>query len=85
MSLLAGYGKNLLGTLRQDLEFPLTLGRDFAGKIIDKGHEVDSKYQIGDLVYGIVPILKQGSHAENVIIDASNVRQNLFLQLRTIE
>lgn len=59
---------------QEDIEFPLTLGRDFAGTVIDKGHEADEKYKIGDLVYGIVPVHKQGSHAENVLVDSSNVR-----------
>lgn len=57
----------------EDIEFPLTLGRDFSGTIIDKGYEVDDKYKIGETVYGIVPIHKQGSHAEEVLVNASNV------------
>lgn len=71
--LIVGYGRNLIGMFRPDeLEFPLTLGRDFAGIIVDKGYDVRN-YNIGDFVYGIVPINKQGSHAEKVIVDESNV------------
>lgn len=58
---------------REELEFPLTLGRDFSGVIVDKGHNVGNDFKVGDLVYGIVPIHRQGSHAEAVALDVSNV------------
>lgn len=52
---------------------PITLGRDFSGIVIDKGHGVGDEYQIGDKVYGVVPFYKQGSHAENVVVDKAHV------------
>jgi len=41
----------LYGTMHRDSEFPLTLGRDFSGDIVDMGCGVDqSIYRIGDTV-----------------------------------
>ena len=54
-------------------EFPLTLGRDFSGHIAAKGQNVSNQYQIGDAVYGVVPVQEQGSHAEFVLVNESNV------------
>ncbi|KAF5283343.1 hypothetical protein FQR65_LT13892 [Abscondita terminalis] len=71
--MIGGYGRTAINVLRSDcLEFPLTLGRDFAGVVIDKGHNV-TKFNIGDNVYGIVPVQRQGSHAEQVLVNESHV------------
>lgn len=56
-----------------DLELPLTVGRDFCGTVISKGHGVGENIQVGDEVYGFVPIHKQGSFAEAVLCDACHV------------
>ena len=53
-----GYGsatlnmlRQLYGTMHHDSEFPLTLGRDFSGHIVDMGCGVDQNiYRIGDAV-----------------------------------
>jgi len=72
--MMKGYGRTVIGLFRgYELEFPLTLGRDFAGTIIDKGHDVSNNFQIGDKVYGFVPLHKQGSHAEIVLANESHV------------
>lgn len=68
-----------------ELEFPLTLGRDFAGIIVDKGYDVDASYKIGDSVYGIVPILRQGSHAQKVVVNESNVSSSNRIHSSIIE
>lgn len=69
----AGYGRTLLSLARgYELEFPLTVGRDFSGVIIDKGHSVN-EFQVGDRVYGFVPLQKQGSHAEAVVVHKADV------------
>lgn len=74
LAMKGGYGKTILSVLRgYELEFPLTLGRDFAGTIIGKGHGVGRDYQVGDKVYGIVPVQNQGSFAENLITNKKNV------------
>lgn len=70
----AGYGKTMLNLMRgYELEFPLTLGRDFAGTIVDRGLTVDKEYQVGDKIYGVVPVQQQGSHAETVLVDQANI------------
>lgn len=59
------------------LEFPLTLGRDFAGVVIQKGHGV-SDFSLGDEVWGVVPIQDQGCHAEQVLVPKNCVGINQF-------
>jgi len=57
-NLLGGYGsatlnmlRQLYGTMHRESEFPLTLGRDFSGHIVDMGCGVDQNiYRIGDAV-----------------------------------
>lgn len=65
----------MLNVRRQfELEFPLTVGRDFSGVIIDKGHGVEKDFKVGDRVYGFVPLHRQGSHAEAVLTHKRDVR-----------
>ena len=53
-----GYGsttlniwRQLYGTMHHGSEFPLTLGRDFSGYIVDMGCAVDQNvYRLGDAV-----------------------------------
>lgn len=79
MSILAGYGRALLNLSRgYELELPLTVGRDFCGTVIDKGHAVGNEYKIGDKVYGLVPLNKPGSHAEAVIANKCHVSNNFY-------
>ncbi|XP_063238794.1 reticulon-4-interacting protein 1 homolog, mitochondrial [Bacillus rossius redtenbacheri] len=81
VAMLGGYGSGLLGVLRQvsscslqrTLEFPLTLGRDFAGRVVGKGHGVNSELELGDEVWGAAPPHSQGSHAERVVVSKSLV------------
>lgn len=71
----AGYGSGFLNFMRQAqnciveeiLEFPVTLGRDFSGVVLQKGHGVKD-YAVGDEVWGIVPVHEQGCHADQVIV-----------------
>lgn len=58
---------------RFELEFPLTVGRDFSGVIIDKGHGVGKEFKVGDKVYGFVPLHRQGTHAEAVVTHKRDV------------
>ena len=52
------------GVLREraEHEFPVTLGRDFAGTVEDVGAGVD-RYRVGDEVFGYVPHLNPNVHA----------------------
>lgn len=71
----------LLKTLRQieflcernNPEFPLTLGRDFAGVVIAKGSSVSS-FELGDEVYGVVKPQSRGCHAEYTVTSNTLVR-----------
>ncbi|KAH1024120.1 reticulon-4-interacting protein 1, mitochondrial isoform X2 [Dendroctonus ponderosae] len=71
--MLGGYGKTSLQVLRNfEIEFPLILGRDFSGSVIGKGHAV-SEINIGDEVYGFVPIHKQGTFADIAVASKCHV------------
>ena len=68
---------NVLRTKEKDsIEFPLILGRDFAGTIVQKGLGVsDRDLNVGDDVWGVVPVHKQGCHGEYVVVDKSCLSQ----------
>lgn len=74
-----GYGASVFNALRSTccpsdgIEFPLTLGRDFSGKIVHKGMAVREELQLNDRVWGVVPLHRSGCHAEFVTVDANNV------------
>ncbi|KAK9888820.1 hypothetical protein WA026_001043 [Henosepilachna vigintioctopunctata] len=69
-----GYARTVLNVLRKsDMELPLTLGRDFCGTIVSKGLASNSKFKMGDKVYGFVPLHKQGSFAEYVLAESDHI------------
>ncbi|KYN08499.1 Reticulon-4-interacting protein 1, mitochondrial [Cyphomyrmex costatus] len=78
-----GYGNTFLNVLRKtknlsfrtlgELDLPLTLGRDFAGIVVSKGHNVGDRLEIGEEVWGVIPIEQQGCHANYVIVNSSLV------------
>lgn len=78
--ILGGYGRTLLKPFRGcGLELPLTLGRDFCGTILNKGHGVGNTFNVGDKVYGFVPLHKQGTFSEVVLADKTHVSfEHLF-------
>ncbi|XP_053973248.1 reticulon-4-interacting protein 1, mitochondrial [Hylaeus volcanicus] len=65
--------KSLTGERYEQLELPLTLGRDFSGTIVSKGHNVGTKLKLGDQVWGVVPVERQGCHAGYVVVDSTLV------------
>lgn len=74
--MLGGYGSRVVGILRQLFnfphqisEFPLTLGRDFSGVVMDTGQGANS-LKPGDEVWGATGPDRLGAHAEYVIADA---------------
>uniref|UniRef100_A0A8D8EAF9 Reticulon-4-interacting protein 1, mitochondrial n=1 Tax=Culex pipiens TaxID=7175 RepID=A0A8D8EAF9_CULPI len=72
VAMIKGYGATVLNAMRckDGIEFPLTLGRDFCGEIVQKGLGLSSRdLDIGDEVWGVVPLQIQGSHAEYVVVD----------------
>ncbi|XP_026479299.1 reticulon-4-interacting protein 1, mitochondrial-like [Ctenocephalides felis] len=69
VAMLGGYGSTLLNVMRcSEIEFPLCLGRDFCGTIVDVGQEVNRKICPGQNVWGVVPVQLQGCHAEYVLV-----------------
>lgn len=83
IAMTKGYGASVLNLLRKartltgvqgdDLELPLTLGRDFSGVVVSKGHGVGDRLKLGDEVWGVVPVDKQGCHAGYVLVDHNSV------------
>lgn len=79
----AGYGSVFLNKARQVetcsfsevLEFPLVLGRDFAGRVVAKGLGVGRDVNIGDEVWGALPPHQQGCHAQFVRVNKSLVSE----------
>lgn len=78
LSMRGGYGAKLL-KLRRDpfslgdsSEFPLVLGRDVSGVVVDCGSEV-THFGPGDEVWAAVPPWKQGSLAEFVTLSEYEV------------
>ncbi|XP_044025877.1 reticulon-4-interacting protein 1 homolog, mitochondrial-like [Siniperca chuatsi] len=74
ISMRGGYGAKLLKLRRDpmsvmdnDSEFPLILGRDVSGVVVDCGSEV-THFVPGDEVWAAVPPWKQGSLAEFVTL-----------------
>lgn len=56
------------------IEFPLTLGRDFAGEVVAKGADVDSEHlAVGDAVLGVVAPFQHGCHAQFVTVPVTQV------------
>lgn len=80
---LDGYGSEMIGLLRKirtGSELPLTLGRDFSGKVISKGFSPckSKELQVGQQVWGVVPVHLQGSHAETVLVPNAVVCNILY-------
>ncbi|XP_021917276.1 reticulon-4-interacting protein 1 homolog, mitochondrial isoform X2 [Zootermopsis nevadensis] len=81
--MMGGYGSVFLNKARQVeacsfseiLEFPLVLGRDFAGRVVAKGLGVGHDVSIGDEVWGALPPHQQGCHAEFVRVNKSLVHR----------
>ncbi|XP_011311536.1 reticulon-4-interacting protein 1, mitochondrial [Fopius arisanus] len=81
VDMLHGYGAKVLNLLRKaknlktDIEFPLTMGRDFSGVVVGKGHGIrDESLKLGDEVWGVVPVELQGCHATHVVVSHDLVR-----------
>ncbi|KOC64323.1 Reticulon-4-interacting protein 1, mitochondrial [Habropoda laboriosa] len=83
IAMTRGYGAAVLNFMRKtksftgrqydELELPLTLGRDFSGVIVSKGHGAGDRLKLGDKVWGVVPVEQQGCHANYAVVDNSLV------------
>ncbi|XP_036449080.1 reticulon-4-interacting protein 1 homolog, mitochondrial [Colossoma macropomum] len=79
INMRGGYGAATLAMKRDPLsinkagsEFPLILGRDVSGEIMECGLDV-SYFKPGDEVWAAIPPWKQGSLAEFVVLSANEV------------
>ncbi|KAK6986604.1 reticulon-4-interacting protein 1 mitochondrial [Biomphalaria glabrata] len=77
--MIGGYGRVLINVLRKQsgsvtsgTEFPLTVGRDFSGTVVEVGGNV-SKYKVGDEVWGAIGANKPGTHAKFVVASQSEI------------
>jgi NADPH:quinone reductase-like Zn-dependent oxidoreductase len=63
--------KQTEGELKAILErpFPILPGMDFSGVVVKKGEAVDSRFNIGDEVFGMVRGLRTGTTAEFVVVN----------------
>lgn len=59
---------------KSDIEFPLTLGRDFVGTVVNKGLGIKG-YSVGDKVWGVVPVHLKGCHSEYISIDKAFISE----------
>lgn len=83
LAISRGYGATILNVIRKtkalkddfdvNIEFPLTLGRDFSGVVVSKGHNVRDVLTLGEKVWGVIPVEQQGCHAEYVVVDSNLV------------
>lgn len=74
--------KNLINESYDELELPLTLGRDFSGVVVSKGHNVGDRLNVGEEVWGVVPVEQQGCHANYVVVDNSLVSFTFYFYIK---
>jgi NADPH:quinone reductase-like Zn-dependent oxidoreductase len=70
--------ERLCGGPSRTLEFPLTLGRDFAGEVVECGLGVRG-IRPGDKVWGVTSPQHQGSHAQFVVATTDTVSINIIV------
>ena len=68
----------------EEMDLPLTLGRDFAGVVVSKGLAVGDRLKLGEKVWGVIPIKQQGCHANYVVVDSNLVRHVSFMYILNI-
>jgi len=74
-----GYGSQILNTLRTQqavlvggqfgTEFPLVLGRDFSGEVVDAGEVAAKEFVPGTEVFGATFPSRSGTHQEYAVVD----------------
>jgi NADPH:quinone reductase-like Zn-dependent oxidoreductase len=70
----AGYGRRLLSLVRAS-RFPMTLGNDFAGTIVAAGKGCVQTFAVGDRVYGVKPVSRDGSHSSHLLVKGAYTRK----------
>ena len=69
-----GYGRRLLSLLGAS-RFPMTLGNDFAGTIVAAGKGCEQTLTVGDRVYGVKPVSRDGSHTSHLLVKGAYARK----------
>jgi NADPH:quinone reductase-like Zn-dependent oxidoreductase len=69
-----GYGRRLLSLLGAS-RFPMTPGNDFAGTVVAAGTACASAFAIGERVYGLKPVSREGSHVSHILVKAAYARK----------
>ena len=69
-----GYGRCLLSLVGAS-RFPMTLGNDFAGTIVAAGKGCEQTFAVGDRVYGVKPVSRDGSHASHLLVKGAYARK----------
>ncbi|KAH9508939.1 Reticulon-4-interacting protein 1, mitochondrial [Bulinus truncatus] len=79
LRMIGGYGKVLINLLRKrkgsfssGTEFPLIVGRDFSGTVVEIGRSV-SQFKVGDEVWGAIAADKPGTHAKHVVVSQNEI------------
>lgn len=70
----AGYGRRLLSLVGAS-RFPVTLGNDFAGTVVATGNSCKRAFAVGDRVYGVKPVSRDGSHASHLVVKGAYARK----------
>ena len=69
-----GYGRRLLSLVGAS-RFPMTLGNDFAGTIVAAGKGCEQTFAVGDRVYGVKPVSRDGSHTSHLLVKGAYARK----------
>ncbi|XP_063698068.1 reticulon-4-interacting protein 1 homolog, mitochondrial isoform X2 [Culicoides brevitarsis] len=73
VAMIRGYGSNFLNLTRKlvnNTEFPLVVGRDFVGEVVQKGMNVpEREARVGQQVWGVMPVHKQGCHRDFIVLN----------------
>lgn len=73
VKMMGGYGSQIIDPLtgQNDIKFPKTFGREFSGVVVGKGLGAGDRLEIGDQVWGVVPLHYQGCHSQYVVLPQS--------------
>jgi reticulon-4-interacting protein 1, mitochondrial len=69
-----GYGRRLLSLVGAS-RFPMTLGNDFAGTVVAVGKGLKGAFAVGDRVYGVKPVSRDGSHTSHLLVKSVYARK----------
>lgn len=78
--MMRGYGSEAFQELKRissldpnHPEFPLSLGRDFAGTVVEIGPAVSGNFKLNDEVWGTLNVDRQGSFSQYVTVSSDHI------------